>query len=149
MANTFFTEAEQKQIIDAITQAELRTNGEIRLHIEAYCTGDAYERAREVFEQLNMHATEARNGVLFYVAYEDHKLAILGDKGIYDKTGHDFWVSEKDLLVAHFKKNEYTIGLCKAILDAGEKLSMYFPKTAENTNELSNDISFGGGKNER
>jgi uncharacterized membrane protein len=148
MAKTFFTEQEQQQIINAIAMAESRTNGEIRLHIEAYCKDDAYKRAQEVFEQLNMHATKQRNGVLLYVAYEDHKLAILGDKGIYEKTGADFWVAEKDLLVSYFKKDAYSDGLSKAIHDVGEKLAAFFPKTADNTNELTNDISFGGGKNE-
>lgn len=147
MAKTFFSEQEQQQIIDAIALAEARTNGEIRLHIEAYCKDDAYKRAQAVFEQLNMHATEMRNGVLIYVAYEDHKLAILGDKGIYEKTGADFWVAEKDLLISYFKKDAYADGLSKAIVDVGEKLAIFFPKTDNNPNELSNDISFGGGKN--
>jgi uncharacterized membrane protein len=146
MAKSFFSEAEQQQIIESITQAEAKTNGEIRLHIEAYCPKDPYERAKELFEQLNIHQTEHRNGVLIYVAYEDHKLAILGDKGIYGKTGPNFWVEEKDLLVSYFKQNAYATGLCRAIADVGEKLSVFSPKTAKNVNELPNDISFGGGK---
>lgn len=148
MAKHFFSETEQSQIIEAIRLAEDRTNGEIRVHIEALCKKDAYERAREIFYRLNMHKTEAHNGVLFYIAYEDHKLAILGDKGIHEKVGTDFWHAEKELLVEHFKRNEYAEGLCKAIADAGEKLKAFFPKTEGNPNELSNDISFGGGKHE-
>ena len=34
------------------------------------------------FETLAMHKTELRNGVLFYLATDDRKFAILGDGGI-------------------------------------------------------------------
>lgn len=147
MAKHFFTTAEQNGIIEAIKQAELNTSGEIRLHIEAHCKTDAYERARQVFEQLGMHATDQKNGVLFYVAYEDHKLAILGDKGIHEKVTQQFWEEEKELLRSYFKQNKYAEGLSIAINKAGEKLQAYFPYQKNDTNELSNDISFGGGKN--
>jgi uncharacterized membrane protein len=145
MAKHFFTKAEQNDIIDAIKQAELNTSGEIRLHVEAHCKKDAYERAREVFEQLGMHATDLKNGVLFYIAYEDHKLAILGDKGIHEKVTQQFWEGEKELLRSYFKQNKYAEGLIIAINKAGEKLQAYFPYQKNDTNELSNDISFGGG----
>jgi uncharacterized membrane protein len=34
---------------------------------------------------MKMHKTKLRNGVLFYLAIEDHKLAVLGDAGINSK----------------------------------------------------------------
>lgn len=144
MAKNFFSETEQQQIVEAIKQAELNTSGEIRVHIEPTCDGDAYERATRVFESLGMHATELKNGVLFYVAYDSHKFAILGDKGIHEKVSQQFWDEEKELLLVHFKQDRYAEGLCKAISDAGKKLKEYFPYTDNDTNELSNDISYGG-----
>ncbi len=149
MSKTFFTDEEQQQIVDAIKQAELNTSGEIRLHIEADCKVDAYIRAKEVFEKLNMHATELKNGVLFYVAYADHKFAILGDSGIHEKVTQRFWDEEKELMLSYFKQNKYAEGICLAIARAGEKLKAHFPYMHNDTNELSNDISFGGGKDEQ
>jgi uncharacterized membrane protein len=150
MSKTFFTTQEQDQIIESIRLAELNTSGEIRLHIEAKCEGDAYERAKVVFEQLGMHATEQKNGVLFYLAYADHKFAILGDKGIHEKVSQQFWDAEKELLLSYFKQQKFAEGLCLAITQAGEKLKQHFPYQSNDTNELSNDISFGseGGKHE-
>jgi len=150
MSKTFFTSQEQDQIIESIRMAELNTSGEIRLHIEANCEGDAYERAKILFEQLGMHATEQKNGVLFYLAYANHKFAILGDKGIHEKVSQQFWDEEKDLLVSYFKQQKFAEGLCLAIAQAGEKLKQYFPYQSDDTNELSNDISFGnkGGEHE-
>ncbi len=148
MAKNFFTDTEQQQIVEAIREAELNTSGEIRVHIEAHCKGDAYARAKEVFEQLEMHTTEQKNAVLFYVAYEAHKFAILGDKGIHEKVSQQFWDEEKALLLSFFKQQKYADGLSKAILQAGEKLKQYFPYQKNDTNELSDDISFGGGKDD-
>lgn len=144
MAKTFFTAEEQAQIIEAIRLAELDTSGEIRVHIEPKCETEPYERARVVFEQLGMHATAQKNGVLLYIAYEDRKLAILGDSGIHEKVTASFWKDEKELMLDHFKQNKYAAGLCLAIEKAGHKLKQYFPYQENDTNELSNEISFGG-----
>ncbi len=143
MPETFFSEQEQETIIEAIGKAESQTNGEIRVHLEATCSGDAYEEAVDWFGKLGMHETDARNGVLIFVAYKDHKLAIVGDKGIHEKVGDNFWQAEKDLMVEYFKQGKYTEGLCLAIRDVGEKLQAFFPKTKNNPNELSDDLSFG------
>ncbi|MES2560109.1 MAG: TPM domain-containing protein [Bacteroidota bacterium] len=144
MAKNFFSDVEQQQIVEAIKLAELNTSGEIRVHIEPTCEGDPYERAQKVFEGLGMDATFLKNGVLFYVAYTSKKFAILGDKGIHEKVSQQFWDAEKELLLQYFKENRYAEGLIKAIGDAGFKLKLHFPYTTDDTNELSNDISFGG-----
>jgi uncharacterized membrane protein len=147
LTDTFFTQTEQQDIVEAIKVAELNTSGEIRVHIEARCKGDAYKRAKEVFEHLGMHATELKNGVLFYLAYQDKKFAILGDKGIHEKVSQQFWDEEKVLLLTYFKQQKYAEGLCLAIEQAGEKLKHHFPYKSNDTNELSNEISFGNGGN--
>lgn len=145
MSKVFFTEAEQRQIVDAIGQAELNTSGEIRVHIEAECKGDPYEQARAVFEMLEMHKTAQKNAVLFYVAYKHRKLAILGDIGIHEKVSQQFWDEEKLLLQDYFKQNKYAEGLSLAIKQAGEKLKHHFPYQKDDKNELNNEISFGEG----
>lgn len=143
MSKTFFTAQEQDRLVESIRLAELNTSGEIRLHIEANCDGDAYERAKVLFEQLGMHATEQKNGVLFYLAYAHKKFAILGDKGIHEKVSQAFWDTEKELLLSYFKQEKFAEGLCLAIAQAGEKLKQHFPYQTNDTNELSNELSFG------
>ena len=150
MAKTFFTDTDQQQIVEAIGLAELNTSGEIRVHIEAKCATEVYDMAKQVFEELGMHATELKNGVLFYLAYNDKKFAILGDKGIHEKVSQQFWDEEKELLLSYFKQQKFAEGLCLAIAQAGEKLKLHFPYQSDDVNELSNEISFGkdGGKND-
>ncbi|MCG9879917.1 MAG: TPM domain-containing protein [Bacteroidia bacterium] len=144
MAEEHFSEKDQAQIVEAIQLAEKETSGEIRVHIEAHATIDPIERAKQVFFELGMHNTAQKNAVLIYVAFDDHKLAIIGDSGIHEKVGDNFWQSEKDLMVSHFKKNEYALGLSLAIEQVGEKLKAYFPYLSQDKNELSDTISFGG-----
>ena len=67
----YFTEENKLQITNAIRVAETNTSGEIRVHIESYCQDDVLDRAAYIFEKLEMHKTELRNGVLFYLAMKD------------------------------------------------------------------------------
>jgi uncharacterized membrane protein len=140
----FFGADEQQLIIEAIREAEKQTSGEVKVHIEKKCENpDVIERAKEVFGMLNMHLTEAHNGVLFYLAYEDRKFAVIGDKGIYEKVSPDFWDSTKDLLRSHFVSHQFTKGLCAGIKEAGLQLKTHFPYQKGDINELPDDISFG------
>ena len=143
MAENFLSQAQKKQITDAISQAERETNGEIRLHLEQRCKEDVLDRAAFIFEKLGMHKTAERSGVLFYVSYEDHKLAIIGDAGINAKVPENFWDHVKDHLISEFKNGNYATALSEGIVMAGEQLKSHFPKGSNNPNELSNEISFG------
>lgn len=143
MAKDIFSKAEQKLIVDAIKEAELNTSGEIRVHIDNSCKEDVLDRAAYVFETLKMHETELRNGVLFYVAYDDHKFAILGDAGLNAKVPENFWDSTKDEVISMFKEGQYAQGLANGILKAGKELKQHFPYRKGDVNELDNDISFG------
>jgi uncharacterized membrane protein len=142
-ADKYFTAENKLQIANAIRVAELNTSGEIRVHIEKYCKDDALDQAAYVFEKLEMHKTELRNGVLFYLAVEDHKFAILGDAGINQKVPEDFWEKTKEVVLSKFKEGYITEGLTSGILKAGEKLKEHFPYLEGDKNELSNEISFG------
>ncbi len=142
-AKNFFTEQQKHAIQKSIADAELNTFGEIRVHVENDCKEDVLDKAAAIFHELKMDATELRNGVLFFLAVKDHKFAILGDKGINEKVPADFWDNIKDAMLSHFKSQDFTTGLCTGISMAGDKLKTHFPLQHNDTNELSNDMSFG------
>ena len=125
----------------AIKEAEENTSGEIRVHIEAHTDEDHYEHALKVFAELKMHKTELRNGVLFYVAVNDHKFVILGDQGINDKVTDDFWDNTKEMMQDYFRKGNFKQGLVDGILKAGHELKTHFPYQVDDIDELSNEIS--------
>lgn len=143
MAKNSFTEEEKNRIVKAVIDAEKNTSGEIQVHIEKHCKEDVLERATTVFSILKMHKTKLRNGVLFYLALEDHKFAILGDAGINSVVPDNFWDEIKDHLTSRFKEGKLTEGLCEGISMAGKQLKDHFPIQKDDINELPDEISFG------
>jgi uncharacterized membrane protein len=141
-ASTFFTKEQQDQIRNAIKEAEGKTSGEIRVHIETRLNGSVLDRAAWIFGKLGMHTTERRNGVLFYLATENKEFAVIGDKGINALVPENFWDKIKEILVGHFRNGEFTEGLIEGILMAGNKLGEHFPISKDDKNELPDDISF-------
>lgn len=139
----FISAAGQQCIVEAIEQAEQATSGEIRVHVEPRCTsGDAYKRAVEKFNELKMYATERRNGVLIYIAFESRCFAIIGDSGINEVVPSDFWDSEKNLLAQYLRSGDATTGICLVIEAIGENLAKFFPPVDNDINEQPNEISY-------
>ncbi len=141
-ASSFFSREQQAQILAAVREAEKETSGEIRVHIETTCPHDVLDRAAWIFKKLGMHKTAERNGVLFYLAVEDRKFAIIGDAGINAKVPEGFWDSTKELLRNEFVAGRFTEGLSEGIRLAGQHLTSHFPHKDNDRNELSDEISF-------
>ena len=139
----FLTHSDEQAVVEAIRLAEMATSGEIRVHIEKTTSIAAFDRALEVFHLLKMDETQLKNGVLIYVAVQDHVFAICGDKGINDLVPTDFWESTKEVMAAHFKNGNFKQGLIDGVTMAGNQLKTYFPCQDDDTNELSNEISKG------
>ena len=141
-ASGFFTVQEDQQLLNALKDAELRSGGEVRIHLENNCRiEDPVERAVEVFNDLNMSATKHRNGVLFYMAIQDSKYAVIGDQGINDKVPRGYWAFLRDRMQNYFIKEAYVEGLLDSIEDVTRHLEKHFPYPSDDTNELSDEIS--------
>ncbi len=140
---SFFTNLQKAKIKEAVQKAELNTSGEIRVHISKSCSESALDCATFWFEKLEMHKTDQRNGVLFFLSPKNKKFAILGDAGINNKVPNNFWDEIKKTVLESFKKDQFAEGLEKGILMAGEQLKQHFPHQKDDINELSDDISFG------
>jgi uncharacterized membrane protein len=143
-AESFFSKSQQEAIEAAISGAENASSGEIRVHIDTVCQGNVLDRAASLFESLDMHKTEERNGVLFYLAIKDHKFAVIGDAGINAKVPSNFWDDIKIKMQLKFRAGHFTEGLVEGIGMAGNHLSSHFPpRGKEDIDELDNHISFG------
>ena len=144
----FLSEQEEQQIVEAINTAEQKTSGEIRIHLEHHCEGDALDRADQVFHNLGMDETKLQNGVLIYVATEDHKAAVYAGKGIHREVEEGFWDDVLQILISHFKQEEFEQGIEEAVHKVGNKLEELFPYHQKgDLDELSNEISFRDNKN--
>lgn len=143
-ARSFFTKKQKERIVQSIEQAEKQTSGEIRVHVEPDAKGQpTLERAKAVFEALGMTRTELRNGVLIYLAVEEHKFAIIGDTGIDSVVPPDFWEETKEVMRGHFAAGRFLDGVLYGIESTGEQLKTYFPCASDDVNELTDEISEG------
>lgn len=141
---SFFNQDDEERMVKAIRSAEQQTSGEIRIFLERHCRFiDPLDRAKEIFLELNMHQTRDRNGVLLYIATEDHQLALLGDEGIHQRLGQSFWENEIRTILSDFKHHHFIDGVCHIIGDVGQALKHHFPFENGDINELDDTIVYG------
>lgn len=135
------SEIETNQLVQAIQDAEIKTSGEIRVHIEQIKNDASMDRAVEVFYALGMDKTSNRNGVLLYVCMNSHSFMIIGDEGINRQVSDDYWTSIKDEVISFFREGKIKDGLIRGVELVGQKLEELFPSTGENKDELPNEIT--------
>ena len=138
----FFSGAEKARIVSAIQNAEKKTSAEIRVHLERKANQDVFAHARDRFEKLGMTRTKERNGVLIFLGLKSKRFCILGDTGIHSKVSEHFWDDIAAKMAVFFQKNHFSDGIVEAIGLIGEKLAEFFPYQFDDTNELSDHISY-------
>jgi len=135
---------QEQRIVAAIEAAELVTSGEVRVHLNDTCKGDARKDAEKVFKRLRMDQTADRNGILFYIALESHKFAVVGDLGIHASVGQSFWDGIRDEMVTELKEGRLVEAIELGVAEAGRALAQYFPNKGDrDRDELSNEVSRG------
>lgn len=137
---SFFSKLDNDRIVAAIAKAEQMSSGEIRVHVTGRKPEDLEERARKRFELLGMTRTADRNGVLLYIAPAARRFQILGDAGIHEKAGPDFWKEVARELEDDFRRGEFTEGIVRGVERVGEILARHFPRTASDRDELPDAI---------
>ena len=125
----------------AIGEAEKKTSGEIRVYVSHKERHDALAFAKKRFQQLGMFKTAQRNAVLIYIVPRTQQFAVLGDIGIHQKCGDDFWKRIADGLSSGMKEGRFTEAITGAIREISAVLQKHFPATGENKNELPNEIA--------
>lgn len=141
----FFSVEENERIVAAIRESEKRTSGEIRVYVESHCRFmNPLDRAIEIFYGLKMERTEQRNGVILYIALQDHQLAVFGDEGIHNKAGKSFWNEAVQHIISEFSALQYSDGIIHVVKEIGQVLHEHFPHDSHtDRNELPDEIVFG------
>ncbi|MGC4036589.1 MAG: TPM domain-containing protein [Chitinophagaceae bacterium] len=141
----FFSEEENRLVVEAIRYSEKRTSGEIRVFVESRCKYvNALDRAAELFSRLEMQKTDDRNAVLVYLAMKDHQLAVFGDENIHKKVGTEYWTNVVTKMLKEFDKEDFANGIRQCVTEIGEALHFHFPYNNDtDKNELPDDIVFG------
>ena len=136
-----FSKEDEAKIVAAICEAESKTSGEIRVHVAKQIKKSVYAEACATFEKLGMTKTQERNGILIFLVSDRKEFSIIGDLGIHQKVGGEFWDHIRNAIQDDFKKGEFAKGLVEGVLACGEALSKYFPYQSNDQNELSDVTS--------
>lgn len=139
----FVDALDDERIVAAIREAEGRTRAEIRVHVTRRRVADAKRAGAVVFEKLGMTATAERNGVLIFLAPASRGFAVLGDSGIHERCGGEFWTSVAAAMSAHFREGRFDDGLVAGIAAVGSELARHFPRRDGDgdRNELPDTVS--------
>lgn len=140
---SFFEKVDHDRIVAAIAAAEKKTSGEIRVHVHHASVADPIASGKKVFEKLGMTKTAEKNGVLVFVAPRSKSFAILGDSGIHEKCGDDFWSETAAAMSDHFRKEDFSGGIVATVEALGSELAEHFPRGHKDRDELSNEIDEG------
>ncbi|PYK41952.1 MAG: hypothetical protein DME46_12525 [Verrucomicrobia bacterium] len=104
----FLRRLDHNRIVQAIKKAEGKSSGQIRVFVQRWkFEEDALPRAQKKFLQLGMQKTRDRNAVLIFVAPRAHKYAVVGDVGVHEKSGEEFWKKLVHDMRAHFKNEDF------------------------------------------
>lgn len=109
--------------------------------VPAVVAAEASRRsARALFFAHGVHLTEARTGLLIYVAVLNRRVEIVADAGIHAKVDEATWDGLADEVTLAARENRLGDGLVTAVQRAGLLLATHFPPEARSRNELSDRV---------
>jgi uncharacterized membrane protein len=139
-----FPKATLDAIEAAIRQSETHHSGEIRFAIEtslapawAWRGMSGRERAVEMFSHLRVWDTADNSGVLVYLLLADHDIQIVADRGIAARVNQAQWDAVARAMEAAFRQGEFERGALEGIRQIDALLTLHFPSTANNPDELA------------
>ncbi len=98
------------------------------------------QKATELFFQLGTHSTINRNGVLIFITLIERRIIIMGDKGIHEKVGQEFWDKIIAEMIPLLKSKQILEALKLGIGKVGDVLAHHFPRQTGDSNELKNEL---------
>jgi uncharacterized membrane protein len=139
----FLDQLDDAQVIKAISEAETKSSGEIRVFVSKQkpVTGEeTLKLAQQTFTKLGMAATKYRNGVLLFFCPLTQQFAIVGDAGIHEKCGAGFWSEISQEMSQLLRQGNFTAAVIAGIHKAGAALVQNFPRDPDDRNELPNAV---------
>ncbi|HBG05696.1 MAG: hypothetical protein A2075_11180 [Geobacteraceae bacterium GWC2_58_44] len=99
-------------------------------------------RARALigFYENGLYRTEGETGILIFISLLEHKVWILGDRGINEKIPPGYWQTLAGELAAGIRSGRAAETLCRVVAECGSELAHHFPRSHDDRNELANEI---------
>ena len=93
-------------------------------------------RAREELIEQRVLETEARTGVLILLCELEHRVVILGDRGVHARVQTDGWQQHVSTIVSAIRAGRAADGVCSVIEQLGTVLARDLPRAPDDVNEL-------------
>ena len=103
----------------------------------------AERRAFELFAANGLTRTRDRTGMLILISELEHRVVILGDRGIHERVGDAGWQDHVNHLIAAIQRREAASGLLDVIERLGVAHAERNPARADDANELPDEIVRG------
>jgi putative membrane protein len=97
-------------------------------------------RAERAFFERGLYRTKKNTGVLFFLSLLERKVWVLADKGIHEKMDQGTLNRFANEVSRGIKEGRACHALSQAIEEIGVLLSRHFPITADDTDELPDDV---------
>jgi len=145
LVKNLLTKEDLAAIVTAIGEAEKTTAGEIRVSVRQKRRWrerklSIEEMARQEFRDLGMAKTKDKTGILIFLLMEEKKFYIFADEGIYAKVETSTWDKIAEDMSSQFSKKNFQQGIIKGVEEVGRVLSQFFPRKADDINELPNTV---------
>lgn len=98
------------------------------------------ERALVAFYQQGLYRTGMETGILIFISLLEHKVWIVGDRGINEKIPPGYWKTLAEQLAQGLKAGRGAEAVCEVIVACGRELEHHFPRRDDDRNELSDEI---------
>lgn len=145
LARRHFPAAVLQDIEAAVTAAEARHAGEIRVVIEAaldlpalWANQTPRERALEVFSMFGVWDTADNNGVLIYLLLAEHDVEIIADRGVAARVPVEEWQQVCHEMETEFRAGRFREGAIAGVEGVAQLLGRHFPQQRGDRNEQPN-----------
>lgn len=98
------------------------------------------ERAIRAFYEKGLYKTRDETGVLIFISLLEHRVWMLGDRGINAHIAPDVWSTMALELTRGIKSHNPGTSVCTVISRCGEELPRHFPIKKDDTNELPDTV---------
>ncbi|MGB0679176.1 MAG: TPM domain-containing protein [Polyangiales bacterium] len=97
-------------------------------------------RAMQHFIAAGVHQTRDASGILIFIAHTEHRVVMLGDRGIHAKVGTEGWQQHVQTLTEGLRQGRAGDALCAVLEALGAELAAHFPPRDDDIDELPNRV---------
>lgn len=98
------------------------------------------DAAAASFFREALYKTRDANGILLYISVLEHRVWVLGDRGINEKIDQKTWQGIVDMVIRGIKDGKRCDAICDAVSQIGSILQEHFPYKKDDQDELHNLI---------